>query len=140
MRIVSVLRSVILTFGILGLVAAAQAADKPGVVIQVSDANPAVWGLALNNAKNIHDELGKDKMDIEIVAFGPGIDMFRRESKVASRLKEAEASGIALRACGNTMKSQKMTDKDLAPGIKVVNSGVVEIIQKQKEGWGYLMP
>lgn len=94
----------------------------------------------LNNANNIQDELGKDKIDIEIVAFSPGIGMFRRESKVAGRLKEAEASGIALRACGNTMKSRKMTDKDLAPGIKVIKSGVVEIIQKQKQGWGYLMP
>jgi intracellular sulfur oxidation DsrE/DsrF family protein len=68
------------------------------------------------------------------------MEMFRSDSKVAGGLKEAEASGIALRACGNTMKSRKMTDKDLVPGIKVVNSGVVEIIQKQKEGWGYLMP
>lgn len=140
MRIVSVLRSVILSLGILGFVAAAQAESKPGVVIQVSADNPAVWSLVLNNARNIQDELGKDKIDIEIVAYGPGIEMFRSDSKVAGGLKEAEASGIALRACGNTMKSRKMTDKDLVPGIKVVNSGVVEIIQKQKEGWGYLMP
>lgn len=135
----SVLRFLIFSFGILGSSMVVQAGE-PGVVIQVSDANPTVWGLALNNAKNIQDELGKDKIGIEIVAFGPGIDIFRRESKVAGRLKEAEANGIALRACGNTMKSKKMADKDLAPGVKVVDSGVVEIIQKQEAGWGYLMP
>ena len=50
---------------------AAYAAGKEGVVIQVSDNDPAKWALALNNAKNVQTDLGKDKVDIEIVAYGP---------------------------------------------------------------------
>ena len=41
------------------------------VVFQVSDAGPGKWNLTLNNAKNVQDAIGKENVDIEIVAFGP---------------------------------------------------------------------
>lgn len=125
---------------LLGLATLGFAADKPGVVIQVSENNPAIWNLALNNARNIQQELGKDKVDIEIVAYGPGIHMLEDSSEVANRVKEADANGVAIRACGNTMKAQKITDKDLAPGVKVVKAGVIEIMTKEREGWAYIKP
>lgn len=119
---------------------AADSASKSGVVIQVSENNPAIWNLALNNAKNIQQELGKDKVDIEIVAYGPGIGMLAIDSEVAPRLKQASADHIALLACGNTMKSRKLTEKDLDSHIRVVPAGVVEIMNRQREGWSYIKP
>jgi intracellular sulfur oxidation DsrE/DsrF family protein len=113
---------------------------KPGVVIQMSDNDPAKWNLALNNAKNVQQEMGKDKVDIEIVAYGPGINMLKFDSEVANRVTEAEKSGIAIRACGNTMKAMKLTDKDLNPSAKVVPAGVIEIMTKQEAGWTYIKP
>jgi len=113
---------------------------KPGVVIQMSDNDPAKWNLALNNAKNVQQELGKDKVDIEIVAFGPGINMLKFDSEVANRVTESEKSGIAILACGNTMKAMKLTDKDLNPSAKVVPAGVIEIMTKQEAGWSYIKP
>ena len=55
-----------------GCAPVAQKPAKPGFVIQVSDNDPAKWNLALNNAKNVQAELGKDNADVEIVAYGPG--------------------------------------------------------------------
>jgi hypothetical protein len=43
------------------------------VVIQVSDADPGKWNLALNNARNLQADLGVANVDIEVVAYGPGI-------------------------------------------------------------------
>jgi len=113
---------------------------KPGVVIQMSDNDPAKWNLALNNAKNVQQELGKDKVDVEIVAYGPGINMLKFDSVVASRLAEAEKSGVAIRACGNTMKGMKLTKDDLHASAKVVPAGVIEIMHKQDAGWTYIKP
>jgi len=64
--------------------------QKQRVVIQVSDNDPAKWSLALNNAKNVQQDLGKDKVQIEIVAYGPGLGMLKAESKVADRLAGAQ--------------------------------------------------
>lgn len=129
--------------GLIGSVISAQAADKTSqssVVIQISENNPAIWNLALNNAKNIQQDLGKENTNIEIVAYGPGINMLKFDSEVAPRLKEASAGGVALLACGNTMKNQKLTEKDLDGNVKVVKAGVIEIINKQREGWAYIKP
>ena len=82
-------------FAFLGLAAAAPAfaqaakGGKQRVVFQVSDNDPAKWNLALNNAKNVQTDLGKDNVQIEIVAYGPGLSMLRAESKVAPRLAGA---------------------------------------------------
>lgn len=120
----------------------AVAAEKKhhGVVMQVSDNNPALWNLTLNNAKNLQQALGKDNVDIEIVAYGPGLNMLKFESEVANRLTDAEKSGVTLVACGNTMKAQKVTEKDLHSGVKVVPGGVIEIMEKQEAGWAYIKP
>lgn len=116
------------------------ATGKQGVVMQVSANNPDLWKLALNNAKNIQEEIGKDRIDVEIVALGPGIEMLRKQSKAADGLEKAKADGIVLQACANTMKSRGMSTEDLAPGIKTVPSGAAEIIQKQRQGWAYFAP
>jgi intracellular sulfur oxidation DsrE/DsrF family protein len=119
---------------------AVQAADKEGVVIQVSDNDPAKWNLALNNAKNIQKDFGKDKVNIEIVAYGPGINMLKKDSAVGSRLDEITLSGVTVSACQNTMKGQNLSEKDMHPSIGYVPSGVVEIMKKQKAGSAYLRP
>lgn len=117
------------------------AADKKsGVVIQVSDNDPAKWSLALNNAKNFQADLGKDNIDIEIVAFGPGIDMLKFDTEVGNRLEEAKKAGIKVNACQNTMRNQKLTEKAMHPSIGYVKSGVVEIMQRQNDGWAYIRP
>lgn len=135
--------AVLLVAGLAGLTAPVQAADKsarPGVVIQISENNPVTWNLALNNAKNLQQALGTDNVDIEIVAYGPGINMLKFDSEVAPRVKEASASGVEVRACGNTMKAQKLTENDLEGSVKVVPAGVIEIMTRQREGWAYIKP
>ena len=66
-----------------GPVAAQAQSAKQKLVIQVSDADPGKWRLALNNVKNVQDELGgPDAVDIEVVVYGPGIGMLKADSAV----------------------------------------------------------
>jgi intracellular sulfur oxidation DsrE/DsrF family protein len=123
------------TFG-----ASAQSPGKQKVIFQVSDADPAKWNLALNNARNVQSELGKDNVQIEIVAYGPGLDMLRRESKVDSRLAEALDHNVGLIACENTMVNTKTTKADMYGGISYVPAGVTHLMKRQREGWAYIRP
>ena len=115
-------------------------AEASGVVIQVSDNDPERWTLALNNAKNFQKDLGKNNVTIEIVAYGPGINMLKKDSKVAKRLEEAKAQGIAVLACENTMRNKKIARGQMHTQIGYIDSGVVEIMKKQRAGWAYLRP
>lgn len=110
------------------------------VVIQVSDNDPAKWNLALNNARNIQSDLGADKVQIEIVAYGPGLNMVKAGSAVAPRIDEATLAGTNIVACENTMAAQKVTRAEILPGVNYVNAGVVEIMKRQQEGWSYIRP
>ena len=119
--------------------ALAQAA-KQGVVLQVSDDNPKTWSQALNVVKNIQSVYGKDKVDIEVVVFGLGAGMLKLDSPLANRIDETLATGAQVSMCENTMKGQKLTRDDMYPRIGYVPAGVIEIIEKQKQGWTVIRP
>ncbi|HEX4926599.1 MAG TPA: DsrE family protein [Burkholderiales bacterium] len=122
------------------LAAQAQGKDHYKVVLQVSDADPGTWNLALNNANNVLHDLGKGNVDIEIVAYGPGINMLKSDSKVAARLAQALDSSIGIEACENSMQRFKLQKSDMYSGIAYVPSGVVHIMKRQREGWQYIRP
>jgi intracellular sulfur oxidation DsrE/DsrF family protein len=118
----------------------AQKSDRYKVVLQVSDNDPAKWNLALNNARNIQADLGKDNVDVEIVAYGPGLGMLKADSKVGPRLAQALDGSIGLMACENTMRNTKTTKADMYAEISYVDAGVVHLMKRQREGWAYIRP
>jgi intracellular sulfur oxidation DsrE/DsrF family protein len=120
--------------------AVAQALPANKLVMQVSDGDPAKWNLALNNAKNVQADLGAQNVAIEIVAYGPGIAMVKADSVVGNRIAEAMSAGVKVIACENTMTNQKLAKDDMLKDIGYVKAGVVEIMQKQQQGWAYLRP
>ncbi|BBP05765.1 hypothetical protein TPL01_29790 [Sulfuriferula plumbiphila] len=113
---------------------------KQKVVFQVSDADPKKWNLTLNNVKNIQHDLGKGNADIEVVAYGPGIAMLKLDSEVGTRVAEALGSGVQVVACGNTMTNLKLTKEDMLPNLGYVKAGVVELMEKQQQGYAYIRP
>ena len=116
-------------------------ASRPNkVVFQVSENDPKTWNLALNNAKNVQQALGSDQTAVEIVVYGPGIGMLKMDSPVAERIAEATGRGVAVVACENTMKAQKLSRADMLQTVGYVPAGVVELMTRQKEGFAYVRP
>lgn len=118
----------------------AQATARNKVVFQVSDADPAKWNLTLNNVKNVQTDLGAANVDIEIVAYGPGLGMLKVDSVAGNRIAEALAAGVSVVACENTMKVQKVTRDDMLAKIGYVDAGVVQLMKRQQQGWAYVRP
>jgi intracellular sulfur oxidation DsrE/DsrF family protein len=140
LNILAIALALTLSFSSLDTLAAEAPAAKEKLVMQVSDADTGKWNLALNNAKNVQQAYGADKVDIEIVTFGPGIAMLRSNSVSAKQVEEAKQTGINIVACQNTMKGMKLTQDDMLPNTSYVPSGVVEIMKKEKEGYAYIRP
>jgi len=116
------------------------AEGKHRVVIQMSDNDPQKWNLALNNAENLQQALGRENVQVEIVAYGPGLNMLRANSKVAGRINGALDQNVDIVACGNTMEKMKVTKDDLIGGTRIVKGGVIEISERQSQGWTYIKP
>lgn len=115
-------------------------APREKVVFQVSDSDPGKWGLALNNARNVQDSFGADKVDVEIVVYGPGIGMLKADAPISNRVGAAVKSGVQIVACENTMTAQNITRADMNPAISYVPAGVVQLMKRQREGWAYIRP
>lgn len=109
-------------------------------VFQVSDNDPARWNLVLNNMQNLRDGVGAEGIEIELVAYGPGLAMLKTDSAVKDRIAAAVKSGVAVNACQNTMSFMKLTASDMLTDVGYVPSGVVEVMKKQQQGWAYIRP
>ncbi len=116
----------------------APATTKEKAVFGVSDADPQKWNLTLGNIANAMDALGKDGAEIELVAYGPGIQMLKKDSPVATRIAEALRSGVRIVACQNSMHAFHLEAADMAPGVVGVTSGVVELMKREHDGYAYI--
>ena len=118
----------------------AQGKKRHQLLIQVSDNDPAKWSLALNNARNLQDDVGAANVDIELVVYGPGMHMLKNSSPVAARISQAVEEGLVVVACENSVRGQQLSHADLLPTVRYVPAAVTEIMKKQSEGWSYLRP
>jgi len=117
--------------------------ERHQLVIQVSTDDPRTQKIAMNNAVNLQKLYGIDNVDIEIVAYGPGIGMLSSENDYASRVKSLIAQDITFSACMNTMnKVKKKTGKEfsLTEGVESVKAGVAQIMELQEAGYSYIRP
>lgn len=121
-----------------------QGADKSKgkyhIVFHISENNPQQWQVALSNAMSFQRNLGKENTEVEMVANGPGLEMLKIDSKVADRVAQALDRSIDVVACGETMKSTKVSAADLIGGVRVVPGGIIEIADRQRAGWVYIRP
>ena len=118
-------------------------AETQKVVIQVSSDDPRTQTMAMNNAVNVQKALGMDNVEVEIVAYGPGLSMLTAKGKQAQRVSSLAMQDVTFSACGNTMaKIEKKKGKkpQLAEGVKVVPAGVIRIMELQQQGYAYIRP
>jgi len=131
----------ILSLFMVGNTIAGEGTNK--LVIQVSTDDPRTQKIALNNAVNLQKLYGMDNVQIEIVAYGPGLGLMTKKSKQADRVTSLAMQDITFSACSNTMnKLKKKTGKMpvLLEGVQSVNAGVARIMELQQQGYAYIRP
>ena len=116
---------------------------KHHAVLQVSQDDPALWNLALNNAANMQQFFGEDKIQVVVVAYGPGLKMLLKDSPVAKRLQALDGQGVEFDACNTTlmgMAKQLGHTPELAPEAVLVPGGIVRIMQLEQHGYNSIKP
>jgi intracellular sulfur oxidation DsrE/DsrF family protein len=139
----SLLMSGLLLIGFSTAHAADQSLADVKVVLQISDPNPFKQTLVLNVANNLIKAYGQDQVDIEIVAFGPGLRLLMADNANKGRISSLASSGVKFAACANT---QKAMAKKLGHPPKLhakavtVSAGVVRIIDLTNKGYKLIKP
>lgn len=121
--------------------------DKPfaeeKIVLQISDPNPVKQTQALNVASNLIKHYGQDKVDVEIVAFGPGLRLLFKDNPNSSRINSLSSSGVKFAACKNTIAGiiKKLGHApELHSNATPVAAGVVRLIELQNKGFKLIKP
>ncbi|SMY08917.1 DsrE family protein [Flavimaricola marinus] len=118
------------------------------VAIHVDENDPQVMNMALNNVANLtsYYEAQGDDVIVELVAYGPGLNMFVAEtSPVAERIAAMSLAmpNLKFSGCGNTLSAMEArTDHtvELVSEAEIVPSGVVQLITLQEAGYAYVRP
>jgi intracellular sulfur oxidation DsrE/DsrF family protein len=138
------MKKILLSVATLVLLTLNVQAANPKYVIQVSTDDAKTQKIALNNAVNLQKHYGgADKVDIEIVAFGPGLSILTTNNKNTSRVESMALNNIKFSACQNTMrgfKRKKGHFPTLTDGVDKTPAGVVRIGELQQQGYSYIRP
>ena len=78
--------------------------------------------------------------EFEVVMYSGSIDMVLKEKSTVAVDMEALAKkdNISFVICEGTMKRHEVDKSQLISGVTTVPDGILEIIMKQAEGWGYI--
>ena len=106
------------------------------VVIQLSTNDAQQWNFLMNNLKFLK-AAWNEQVAIEVVAYGPGVDMLMTNSAQKEKITEFKKQGVSFVACENTMRVRGITKQEILPDAGFVPSGVGELVLKQEQGWGY---
>ena len=106
------------------------------VVVQLSTNDVAQWNFLMNNLKFLKAAWG-EQVAIEVVAYGPGVDMLMTNSVQKEKIADFKKQGVNFVVCENTMKVRSIAKEDIIHEAGFVPSGVGELVLKQEQGWSY---
>ena len=121
--------------------------DKPfaehRIVLQLSDNDPKKQSLVISVAYNLLKLYDPDKVAIEVVAFGPGIDLLLPDNANRQRIESLVAQGVKFDICLNTVDTiERETGKrpQYIPAATPVQVGVGQILSLTENGYTLVKP
>ncbi|WP_183248089.1 hypothetical protein [Bradyrhizobium sp. cir1] len=121
--------------------------DKPfaehRIVLQLSDGDAKKQALVLSVANNLLRAYDPDKVAIEVVAFGPGIDLLLSGSERRKQVESLIAQGVRFDICLNTIDTlERETGKrpEFISGATPVQVGVGQILFLAENGYTVVRP
>ena len=136
---------------LLGITGAQAIADDDGkpfaearIVLQMADGDAESQTRVLNVANNLIKHYGgPDFVDIEIVAYGPGLSLLFPGSANEERISSLLANDVRFVACMNTVESiERATGErpELIPEAIPAQTGVARLVERAQQGFVVIRP
>jgi len=122
--------------------------DKPfaeaRIVLQLSEGSAEYQSRVLSIANNLIKHYGgPDFVDIEIVAFGPGIALLYADNKNLERISSLGTNGVRFIGCMNTVDTIERTTGE-RPNLNSltipVQTGVAHLVERASKGFVVVRP
>ena len=108
------------------------------IVFDVTSSNVEVHQATIRHVDMMSEEYPESKF--EVVLYGGSVDMVLSEkSTVGNEVKMLAAKdNVSFVICEFTMRRKNIPLSQLIPGVSTVPDGIMELVLKQQEGWGYI--
>lgn len=113
---------------------------KYRVIFHLDEDDPFRVNLVLNNIRNIMEDLGEENLELELVTYASGLKIFLKNSGYGKIMDNLSHKGVIFAACSNTASAMNITSDKMIDNVKIVSSGVGELVKKQSKGWIYIRP
>ncbi len=94
----------------------------------------------LNNIRNLLIDLGENGVDAELLANSEGVNALLKTGSHGDRVAKLAEKGVRFVVCANSLHSMDLDIEDFLDPVKVVSSGMGELVRRQAEGWAYIRP
>ena len=133
------MKKFIASAAVMFLMNCAYAQNKPiNIVFDVTSADPATHQSTMRHVKTMSSNYPDAKF--EVVLYSGSVEMALKEkSSVAKEITNlANNKNVSFKVCAMTLKRKEINQNELLSGFEVVPDGILEIVTKQSEGWGYI--
>ena len=100
------------------------------------------WGLLLKNAANLVQMADMETARIEVLANAEAVAEYAagEDTVHIAKMRRLAEQGVLFTACNNALKAHKIEPEQLAPFVAIVPAGVLELTQRQMQGYAYIKP
>lgn len=111
------------------------------IVFSINRGDDETIHHVLSSANNVLKFYGPEKVHMRIVAYYHGMRaLLKAEKNIAVRIDALQQYGVEFVACENTMHTKHIKKEELIDDVEIVTAGIVEITERVKEGWIYIVP
>ena len=113
------------------------------IALQISDSDPVKQGLIVSISYKLLEVYGPDSIDVQVVAFGPGIDLLNADNPRRQQIDSLIAQGVTFNICGYTLETiERKTGKrpEMNPKAKLVPAGVPFLLSLAEKNYTIVRP
>ena len=101
------------------------------------------WKLLLGNVSNLLKAIDYKKFNIEVLANAEAVKYYDTTQDIDADINSMEDlnnRGIEFVACNNALMANKIEKHNIVSFVDIVPAGVLELVEKQSEGYAYIKP
>ncbi len=114
---------------------------KYKVIFHIDEMNK--WRLVLGNVSNLLNAMGNESYSVEILANAEAVKYYDTSEKIdgnISIMENLNTKGVKFVACNNALNAYKIERDNIIDFVSGVPAGVLELVEKQSEGYAYIKP
>lgn len=112
--------------------------EKVKIVFDVASSDIKVHESAIRHVKGMSESYPESEFEM-VVYSGALSMMLQGQSTVKGQIEKlAQSDNVSLKVCALALKRHGLTDGDLISGVGTVPDGIMELVEKQEQGWGYI--